>query len=148
RFYDAGKRHPEGEIGRWAALRAARLHAYLEQWSQLSSAADALLARTDLSDVERLEACGAKALALAEAGDPDAAEKFVSKGRDIVEALRLGEGGKLPLEVAQLFFALGEVRRLRSEAIVFVPAPANFADALERRCQWLLDAQSAYSDAM
>jgi hypothetical protein len=29
-----------------------------------------------------------------------------------------------------------------------VPLPANFAEALEQRCQGLLDAQSAYSDAM
>jgi hypothetical protein len=107
-----------------------------------------LLSRSDLTDVEKLEAFGGKALAVVEAGDPDAAEKFIAKGRDIVDALRLGEGGKLPLEVAEIHFALGEVRRVRGEAIVFVPLPPNFADALERRCQLLLDAQSAYSDAM
>ena len=106
------------------------------------------LARADLTDVERLEAYGDKSLAIVEAGDPDAAERFVIKGRDIIDALRLGEGGKLPLEVAQIHFALGEIRKLRSEAIVFVPVPANFAEVLERRCQGLLDAQSAYSDAM
>jgi hypothetical protein len=40
------------------------------------------------------------------------------------------------------------VRRRRSEAITFVPVPASFAEALERRCQGLLDAQSAYTEAM
>jgi hypothetical protein len=101
-----------------------------------------------IPDVERLEAYGDKSLAIVETGDPDSAERFVIKGRDIIDALRLGEGGKLPLEVAQVHFALGEIRKLRSEAIVFVPVPANFAEVLERRCQGLLDAQSAYSDAM
>ena len=43
---------------------------------------------------------------------------------------------------------MGEIRRLRSETITFVPVPPNFAEVLERRCQGLLDAQSAYSDAM
>jgi hypothetical protein len=148
RFRATAERHPAGDVGKWAAIRAARLHAYLEQWSQLSALSDLLLSRTDLTDVEKLEAYGAKALAIVEAGDADAAEKFIAKGRDIIDALRLGEGGKLPLEVAQIHFALGEVRRVRGEAIVFVPVPPNFADALERRCQLLLDAQSAYSDAM
>jgi len=148
RFRATATLYPEGDVGKWAAIRAARLHAYLEQWSQLSATSELLLARRDLTDVERLEAYGTKALAVVEAGDPDAAERFIAKGRDIIDALRLGDGGKLPLEVAQIDFALGEVRRLRSESIVFVPTPSNFADTLERRCQGLLDAQSAYSDAM
>ena len=101
-----------------------------------------------LQNVDRIEGYGAKALAIVEAGDPDGAERFVSRARDIIERLRLGEGGKVPDQVALTFFALGEIRRLRGEAITFVPVPANFADALERRCQLLLDAQSAYSDAM
>jgi hypothetical protein len=45
-------------------------------------------------------------------------------------------------------FALGEVRRRKSEKITFDPMPPNFTDVLEQRCQGLLDAQSAYADAM
>ena len=148
RFEQVVRQWPEGDAGKWGALRAARLRAYLEQWSQLSALADLLLSRGDLTAVERLEAYGAKGLAIAETGDADSAERFISKGRDILEDLRLGEGGKVPLEVAQVYFALGEIRRLRSETITFVPVPPNFAEVLERRCQGLLDAQSAYSDAM
>src|SRR5438309_1559502 len=148
RFRSTADRYPAGDVGKWAIIRSVRIHAYLEQWSQLSAMSDLLLSRPDLIDIEKLEALGAKALAVVEAGDADAAEKLIAKGRDIVELLRLGEGGKLPLEVAQIHFALGEVRKLRSESITFAPMPPNFADALERRCQGLLDAQSAYSDAM
>jgi hypothetical protein len=148
RFRAVAIRFPELEVGLLGALRASRLEAYLEQWSQLSATADQLLARPNLSSIHRLEALGAKALAVVESGDPDGAERFISKGRDIIEEMRLGEGGKVPFEVAQIYFALGEVRKLRSEAIAFTPLPANFTDALERRCQGLLDAQSAYSDAM
>ena len=148
RFRAVAMRYADRDIGRLATLGTARLEAYLEQWSQLSATADLLLARGDLTDVDRIEGYGAKALAIVEAGDPDGAERFIARGRDIIEALRLGEGGKVPVQVAQIFFALGEVRRLRSEAITFLPLPADFADALEKRCQGLLDAQSAYSDAM
>jgi hypothetical protein len=45
-------------------------------------------------------------------------------------------------------FALGEVRRRRSEKITFNPMPPNFVEVLEQRCQALLDAQSAYTEAM
>lgn len=148
RFRSTADRYPAGDVGKWAIIRSVRIQAYLEQWSQLSAMSDLLLSRPDLIDIEKLEALGAKALAVVEAGDADAAEKLIAKGRDIVELLRLGEGGKLPLEVAQIHFALGEVRKLRSESITFAPMPPNFSDALERRCQGLLDAQSAYSDAM
>ena len=47
-----------------------------------------------------------------------------------------------------MYFALGELRRMRAERIHFVPVPENFGAALEQRCQLLLDSQSAYSDAM
>ena len=123
RFRAVATRYADRDIGRLATLGVSRLEAYLEHWSQLSATADLLLARTDLSDVDRIEGYGAKALAVVEAGDPDGAERFIARGRDIIESLRLGEGGKVPVQVAQIFFALGEVRRVRSEAIVFVPFP-------------------------
>ena len=148
RFQNVAEHSREGELGRFAALRAARLFSYLERWSELSAMSERLMARVDLSDVERLEAYGAKALAVVESGDPEGAVRFIARGRDIIVALRLGEGGQLPLEVAQIHFALGEVRKQRSEKITFDPVPPNFAEVLEQRCQGLLDAQSAYSDAM
>lgn len=148
RFRDTLRRFPQGDTGKAATIRASRLLAYLEQWSELSGVADLLLARRDVGDVERIEALGAKALALVEIGDADAADRLVQKGLDLVEAHRLGEGGRLPVEVAQLEFALGEIRKTRSEKITFVPFPPNFAAVLEQRCQGLLDAQSAYTDAM
>jgi tetratricopeptide (TPR) repeat protein len=148
RFRAALTRARTTEDTKLAAMGAARLMAYFEQWSPLSSVADVLLGQPGLSDLEKLAGYGAKALAVVEAGDPESAERFVSKGLDIVEALRLGEGGRLPIEAAEVEFALGEIRKQRSERIRFVPFPPNFTDLLEGRCQGLLDAQSAYSEAM
>ena len=148
RFAEARGRFGATEAGRNASLREARLLAWLERWPELGEAADRGLARGDSADAERVEWLGAKALALVEAGDADAAQRPIDRAQSLIEALGLGQGGKLPVAVAEVELALGEVRRLRGERITFAPMPPNFADALERRCQSLLDAQSAYTDAM
>jgi hypothetical protein len=72
----------------------------------------------------------------------------VNKARDMIEDARLGESGKPPMELMQVSFALGEVRRAKSEKIALTPLPPNFSAVLEQRCQALLDAQAAYTDAM
>lgn len=148
RFRDALRRAPDDQVGKMAGIRTARLVGHLERWGELSETADLLLARNDLTLVDRIEALGAKALALVESDQVDAAERPLLEARDLIESMRLGDGGQLPTAVAQVQFALGELRRSRSEQIGFVPLPANFSDALERRCQGLLDAQAAYTDAM
>ncbi len=141
-------RFPEHATVKGALVRSSRLYAYLERWGELVDVADRLLVRKDLSVLERIEAQGAKALGLVEQDKIDEASKVVNTARDLIEEHRLGEAGKPPIELAQVSFALGEVRRKRSEEISFTPLPLNFAEVLEQRCQGLLDAQSAYTEAM
>ncbi len=148
RFQTLLQRFPEHVESRGAPFRLSRLFAYLERWGELSTNADRLLALKDPSVLEAIEAHGAKALALAEQDQIDEAAREVGLARDLIEQHRLGESGKPPLELAQASFALGEVRRKRSEKIGFDPLPPNFVEVLEQRCQGLLDAQSAYTDAM
>jgi len=149
RYQETARRFPAEPSAREALVRAVRILAYLERWPEVGQAAEALLSRaTELTQIERVVAYGGKALSLVFSAEPDAAEYFIDKGRDIVDAERLDAAGALPRDLAQLYFALGELRRVRAERIVFDPVPADFADALERRCQLLLDAQSAYSDTM
>jgi hypothetical protein len=47
-----------------------------------------------------------------------------------------------------LKFALGEIKKARSEKIVLNPPPPDFVVKLELRCKLLLEAQSAYADAI
>ncbi|AUX39754.1 hypothetical protein SOCE26_011490 [Sorangium cellulosum] len=148
RYREVLRRFPDHAVARGARFRLARAAAALERWPELVEVARALLALEDLSVLEAVEARGALALGLVEQDLVDEAARHVALARDLIEAHRLGESGKPPLELAQVSFALGEVRRRRSEAITFVPVPANFGEALERRCQGLLDAQSAYTEAM
>ena len=142
------RRFPNHELARSALFRVTRLAAYLERWSELVDLASRAQALGDLTVLELIESRGARALGLVEQDQVDEATKEVQKARDLIEENRLGEAGKPPLELAQVSFALGEVRRKKSEQIKFVPLPKNFGEVLEQRCQGLLDAQSAYTEAM
>lgn len=142
------RRFPGYQLERNALMRMGRTLAHVERWSELVGVTDQLLERSDLALLEMVEVRGMRSLGLVEQDRVDEALKEVSMARDIIEKERFGEAGKPPLELAVVWFALGEVRRKKSEQIVFVPMPPNFAETLERRCQGLLDAQRAYTDTM
>jgi tetratricopeptide (TPR) repeat protein len=149
RYQEVARRFPDDPMAREALIRAVRVLTYLEKWTAAGLAADALLAKVrDLGPIERVVAYGGKALALVFSTEPDSASYFIEKGRDVVDTERLDAAGTLPRDLAELYFALGELRRIRGERIKFDPVPPKFADVLETRCQLLLDAQSAYSDTM
>lgn len=149
RYLEVSRRYPGDAVAREALVRSVRLLTYLERWDAAGRAADALLLKpADLPPIERVVAYGGKSLSLVFSDDPEAAEYFLNKGRDVVESASLDAAGELPRDLAGLYFALGELRRIRGERIEFVPVPPNFPAVLESRCQLLLDAQSAYSDAM
>jgi tetratricopeptide (TPR) repeat protein len=148
RFRASAERDPAGPTAKTAWIRVSRMMAYLERWEDLEVAAARLAERPDLTVLENLEAQGAKALSLVERGRVDEAFTIIVKARDEIEDKRLGQAGTPPLELAQIAFTLGEIRKQKSERIVFDPMPADFGAALEERCTGLLDAQSAFSDAM
>jgi tetratricopeptide (TPR) repeat protein len=148
RFRQSLEKAPEGPTAHAALLRLARLEAYLERWAELEGVSRKLLERKDLSVLERIEAQGALSLALVSQERVDEAFDVVVTARNEIEDRRLGEAGVPPLELAQVAFSLGEVRRKKSERIQFLPFPPDFGAKLEERCQGLLDAQSAYTDAM
>jgi hypothetical protein len=149
RYEQVVRRFPEHELTREAAIRALRLLTFLERYQRAGELASWVLEKFPrLPPIDRIVALSSRALERDAAGDSDRAEYFVEKGREIVEGERLDAAGRLPTELAELYYALGEARRLRAERIRFVPVPSNFGAVLEQRCQLLLDAQSAYSDAM
>lgn len=135
-------------IARLALVRLVRAYGRLERWTDLDHVADRLLSRGDLPAMDQLEGRGAKALALVELGDADAATIQVGKALEIIDRYGFGSAGAPPVQVAQVMFAEGEIRRLKSEGIRLVPLTARFSELLEARCQALLNAQSAYTEAM
>jgi hypothetical protein len=138
--------YPEHARARDAATRAVRLLAYQEHWDWAGRYADrALVHAAELAPLQLVVVYAGKALQSASAGDDARASVYVERGRDIVERHGLDLAGRLPSELAPLYFALGEVSRLRSERVALEPT-ARFPALLERRCQFILDAQRAYSD--
>jgi hypothetical protein len=147
-FLELARRFPHGRSARTALVRAATLDAYLEDWLSLASIGDTILARDDIEDVDRLVALGARGLARIESADDGRAARDIYDGLELADRLHYGARDVLPVAVAQLRFALGELRRFRSERIALDPAPAEFLDRLDARCAGLLDAQAAYGEAV
>jgi tetratricopeptide (TPR) repeat protein len=147
-FLDLARLFPQSPRARAAMVRSATLDAYIEDWSALLAIGDALLSDSDLDDVDRLVALGARGLAQVELGDDRVASSDVHEGLDLADQLHYGERDVLPVAVAQLRFALGELRRVRSERIVLDPPPPDFLTKLEERCAGLLEAQAAYAMAV
>jgi hypothetical protein len=129
-------------------VRAASLDAYLEDWTALAGIGDMLLARGDLEDIDRIVALGSRGLARVELGEDAGASKDILDGLELADQMHYGARDVLPVAVAQLRFALGELRRLRSERISFEPLPPDFVEKLEERCGGLLEAQESYAMAV
>lgn len=154
RFSRLGNEFPRSEFSRDATLRALRLYVYLEQWSTAQALAGVFLtAYPERSPREELVVRGALALALLEASTVTEDAKagallHVQAARRVIEEYRLDSAGHIPRDLAQVYFAYAELKRMEGETVTFDPLPDNFVDRLERRAQLLLDAQSAYSDVM
>ncbi len=148
RYTQLLQRFPQHATARGALFRLSRLDAFLERWSELVTISDRILALPDLTVIEAIEAHGARGLGLIEQDKLEEAAHEVGLARDMIEKHRIGDAGAPPIELATVSFALGEVRRKKSEKIALVPVTPSFAEILEQRCQALLDAQNAYTDAM
>jgi tetratricopeptide (TPR) repeat protein len=149
RYEQLARRYPNDPIGHEGLVRSLRVLSHLERWERAGTTAELLLARPDqLKPEESTLALGAKALAQLQRGDVARAEYSIEKGRDVIDEHRLDAAGRISTDLVLVYYALGEVRRLKAGRIGFEPVPANFAAVLEERCQLILSAQSAYSDAM
>lgn len=141
-------RFPTDPQVRGAEVREASLDAYLEDWKALGELGERLLAKPGADDVDRMLGFGARALRKVQEKDDVGALRDTNEGLEIMDAKHYGAAGRLPVPAAQLRFALAEVRRTKSEKIALLPVGDDFLVKMEMRCQGLLDAQSAYADAI
>lgn len=149
RFEQLGRRVPQSPWSAEALLRSMRLRLHREAWAQAGETARSFLERYPSSGpAGRIVAYAARALDLLAAARQSEAEYFIAKGMEVVDSLELDRAGRIPRDLAQLYFALGEARRQRAEQARLSPDVRQFSARLERRCELLLEAQSAYSDSM
>lgn len=149
RYKETWTKFPESASARTAQLAYANLVAYTEDWEELEKVSALLLARR-ADDVVKITGLGARGLAkIQRTKDDVSAMHDIQEGLDLADQIHYGASGRLPVGAAQLKFALAEIRRARSEKITFVNvATEDFMGKFEMRCALLLDAQSAYSDAI
>ncbi len=137
---------------RWAVLasaRAMRLAVHLEHWTLANQLVDSFERLTPTpTPTEQALVDAARAMHAIERGQLEEAQRFIDEGLAVIEDHRIDSVGQLPRDVAALYFALGESKRVGAQRIKFVPRPADFAAVLEARCQLVLDAQRAYAEAM
>jgi hypothetical protein len=138
-----------GEEAKAALGRQIFLAAYLVKDVELARLGEKRLADPNVTERGKLAGLAARAIAAAHAGKDAPAMRDTQDGLDISDRIGAGLGGRLPLDVAMLYFALAEVRRVRSERITFEgKTPTEFLPAFTARCTGLLSAQSAYTDAI
>jgi tetratricopeptide (TPR) repeat protein len=142
------KRFSTHALARSALVREVSLDAYLEDWPALGQVGETILARVDIDPADEMLGLGARGLAKLEAKDDAGASRDINQGLDLVDEHRYGATGQLPVAAAMLKYALGELRRIRSEKISLDPPGPDFVHKLEMRCAGLLDAQAAYADAI
>lgn len=130
-----------------AQVRLVRLLTFTEDYARAAAVADGV-AIADRSPLEQVALHAARALGWLERGEPVQAEQEVFRGRAVLARSGLEPLYDVPLDVAALEYARGEIHRLRAESVSFVPLPQNFSEELERRCQQILIAQAAYSEVM
>jgi tetratricopeptide (TPR) repeat protein len=149
RFEQVERRFPDAWRSVDALTRSMRVRLHLEQWEQAGDIAEHFMVRYPAGPVlGRIISYAARAMSSLVTGKSSDADHFIAKGLDIVERLGLDRAGEIPRDLAPLYFAQGEARRLEAEATPLSVEVSEFSARLERRCQLLLAAQSAYSSVM
>jgi len=149
RFEELARRFPEAPLSSEALLRSLRVRLHQEAWAAAAQTGRVYLQRyPDAPPGGQILAYAARGLEMLANERQAEGEYFIAKGMEIVDRLELDRAGRIPRDLAQLYFALGEARRRRAEQATLSPDVQEFSARLEERCRLLLAAQSAYSDTM
>lgn len=135
---------PDSNDVKDSLFRAGGCLERLERWADVGSNFERVLARQDLSGDERMEAMVRRGAAVFQQGDLDRTDGLM---REAILYYRQGSGAE-PIQtdyfMGEAQYMLGEVLRARMEAVRFSPNEAAMRIELERKSQFLLDAQAAY----
>ena len=132
-----------------ALFRLTGAYEALEMWPKADQALNKLLTeRTDLEPLERVESLARRGATLIQL------EKTLDAKENLLKAVALFRNGSNISPTASTYFyamarfKLGEIIEADMHNVILPSDEAAMGDALEEKCQLLLDAQSAYTEAI
>jgi hypothetical protein len=127
-----------------ALMRRARLDVELEDDDDLTMTTPLVLARPDLPPGDKAEVQALDATAAAHKGDLVTAQRLLNAAEKTLATVAV----PAPQNASAVPYARGEILRAQSLAVKLQPVGNDFGQKLEKRCEYLQDAQEAYIDAM
>lgn len=132
-----------------ARFQLAAISVELERWDRTVEVADELLARDDLSPDERMEAMARRAQALLGAESVEEAERQARTAISYFRTRSEEDAVRDNFFAAAAGFVLAESIRQRGEAVTIPQAEVETQhQVLERKAQYLLEAQREYFNVM
>jgi TolA-binding protein len=138
------ERYPDSPDRRDASFQLAEVLVQLSRWTEAQAVADELLARTDLSSDERLEAMARRAQALLGLEQFDQAESYARGALSFYHTRPADDPIKDDFFAAACNYVLAETFRQREQAMSFPEGLEPQKQVLLRRAELLLDAQREY----
>ncbi len=136
------------ELTRDAWFRVAVIGERAQQAAGVLEAADALLARGDISAAERVEALARRAAALLAQNDRDGAERAAEQAVTLAPTPEAVAALGDDTYAAQARVVLGEVYRARAADVVYRVEEPSAEEAITRRVQLVTHAHVLFNDAI
>ena len=147
RYLQLYREFPDSSDAVDALYQAAGCYERLERWDEVVEVFDIFIEREGLSVDEQIEAMARRGAALVNGGRLEQGERQLR--RAIAIHRRLGaEALRTDYYLAQAQYYLGEAPRRAMARVELTNEEAQFRQALERRCELLLEAQTQYVQAI
>jgi tetratricopeptide (TPR) repeat protein len=143
-YADVRKLRPDSDDVKDASFLLAEVSLQLERWSDALALADELLARTDLTQEERLEGMARRAQALLGSDKLDDAERYAQSALSYFRTRPKDTPIRDEFFAAACNYVLAETFRTREQSLPFPEGLEPQKQVLIRRAQLLLQAQREY----
>jgi tetratricopeptide (TPR) repeat protein len=144
RYSALRERYPDSPDRRDASFQLAEVLVQLSRWQETQAVADELLALTDLSADERLEAMARRSQALLGAQLFDEAERYARGALSFYRTRPKEDPIKDDFFAAACNYVLAETFRQREQAMAFPEGLEPQKAVLNRRAELILEAQREY----
>jgi tetratricopeptide (TPR) repeat protein len=138
------ERYPDSEDKKDASFQLAEVLVQLERWDQVLTVADDVLAQTNLSSAERLEAMARRSQALLGLKRFDEAERYARSALSFFRTRPVDDAIKDEFFAAACNYVLAETFREREQAQEFPVGLEPQKQVLIHRAELVLEAQREY----